>query len=163
MRTARLAMHASLTVTTNFSAAHRLARPDLDRDTNSQVYGKCARPNGHGHDYRLEVTVTGEVDARVGTIVDLGVLNELLRVHVVEPLDHRFLNKDIEHFATTVPTAENIALYLRDILQTAMPSIGVSLQRLKLHESPNNACEVFATIAPGAEGDRETSESLAVV
>ncbi|MGD1901671.1 MAG: 6-pyruvoyl tetrahydropterin synthase family protein [Geitlerinemataceae cyanobacterium] len=155
-------MHASLTVTMNFSAAHRLARPDLDPATNSKVYGKCARPNGHGHDYKLEVTVTGEVDDRVGTIVDLGVLNDLLRVRVIDLFDHRFLNKDIEHFATTVPTAENIALHIRNILQAELPSIGVALQRIKLHESPNNACEVFATITPQTETDRETTESLAL-
>lgn len=140
-------MQASLTVTTNFSAAHRLARPDLDDHTNRTIYGKCARPNGHGHDYLLEVTVVGDVDERTGMAVELGALHELLRTEVIEPFDHHFLNKDVEYFATTVPTAENIAIYIRNILQAQLPRLGVALQRIKLHESPNNACEVFATLA----------------
>jgi 6-pyruvoyltetrahydropterin/6-carboxytetrahydropterin synthase len=155
-------MQASLTVTTNFSAAHRLARPDLDYDTNRTVYGKCARPNGHGHDYLLEVTVVGEVDDRTGMAVELGALHELLRAEVIEPFDHHFLNKDVEYFATTVPTAENIAIYIRNILQAKLPSLGVALQRIKLHESPNNACEVFATAAIEPEHQQAVRESLAI-
>jgi 6-pyruvoyltetrahydropterin/6-carboxytetrahydropterin synthase len=155
-------MQASLTVTTNFSAAHRLARPDLDYDTNSAVYGKCARPNGHGHDYVLEVTVVGDVDDRTGMAVELGALHDLIRVEVIDPFDHHFLNKDVEYFATTVPTAENIAIYIRNILQAKLPSLGVALQRIKLHESPNNACEVFATAAIEPESLQTARESLVI-
>jgi len=156
-------MQASLTVTTHFSAAHRLARPDLDDDINRAVYGKCARPNGHGHDYLLEVTVVGEVDERTGMAVELGALHELLRTEVIEPFDHHFLNKDVEYFATTVPTAENIAIYIRNILQAQLPRLGVSLQRIKLHESPNNACEVFATVPIKPTSVPATSVVLAIV
>ena len=69
-------MEATLTVQTHFSAAHRLALPDLSFEENSEIYGKCARPNGHGHNYHLEVSVTGEMDNRTGMIVDLGALQK---------------------------------------------------------------------------------------
>jgi len=141
-------MQASLTISKTFSCAHRLARPDLDDDTNRNVYGKCARPNGHGHDYHLEITVMGEVDDRTGMVVELGALHDLLDREIVDRFDHHFLNHDIPYFANTVPTAENIAIYIRNLLQTTLPQLGIALQRVKLHESPNNACEVFAVVAP---------------
>ena len=71
-------MEATLSIQTHFSAAHRLARPDLSFEENSEIYGKCARPNGHGHNYHLEVSVTGEIDARTGMIVDLGDLQKVI-------------------------------------------------------------------------------------
>ncbi|PPT05426.1 6-pyruvoyl tetrahydrobiopterin synthase [Geitlerinema sp. FC II] len=136
-------MQASLTVSTHFSAAHRLARPDLDYDTNCGIYGKCARPHGHGHDYHLDVTVRGTIDPRTGMVVELGALHGVLQEVVIEPLDHRFLNKDIPYFADRVPTAEHIAIYIRDILQEPLRQLGVTLEKVKLYESPNNSCEVY--------------------
>ncbi|MBP0001169.1 MAG: 6-carboxytetrahydropterin synthase [Cyanobacteria bacterium SID2] len=138
-------MEASLTVSTHFSAAHRLARPDLDYDTNCGIYGKCARPHGHGHNYHLDVTVRGKIDARTGMVVELGTLHQVLKDVVVEPLDHRFLNKDIPYFAKVVPTAENIAIYIRHRLLEPLQGLGVDLEKVKLYESPNNSCEVYAT------------------
>lgn len=136
-------MEAYLSVKTHFSAAHRLALPDLSYEDNCEIYGKCARPNGHGHNYHLEVTVKGEIHPRTGMIVDLVALQTLIDDLVVEPLDHTFLNKDIPYFATTVPTAENIAVYIRQALQLPIASIGATLHKIKLIESPNNSCEVY--------------------
>ncbi|PMB41671.1 6-pyruvoyl tetrahydropterin synthase, partial [Fischerella thermalis CCMEE 5319] len=99
-------MEAYLSVSTHFSAAHRLAHPDLSDQDNFEIYGKCARPNGHGHNYHLEVTVKGEIDPRTGMIVDLGAFNQVIEDYVVEPFDHTFLNKDISYFSEVVPTAE---------------------------------------------------------
>ncbi|MEO1133422.1 MAG: 6-carboxytetrahydropterin synthase [Cyanobacteria bacterium J06639_1] len=136
-------METTLTLRTHFSAAHRLARPDLSQEENSEIYGLCARPHGHGHNYFLDVTVIGEMDARTGMVVDLGQLQEVLDREVVKPFDHTFLNKDVEYFASVVPTAENIALRIRDLLTLPIRELGVKLHAIKLEESPNNSCEVY--------------------
>lgn len=138
-------MEAYLTVSTHFSAAHRLARPDLSFAENSQIYGKCARPHGHGHNYHLEVTVKGELDPRTGMIVDLAALQQIIEEQVIEPFDHNFLNKDVPYFAEVVPTAENIAIYIRELLRHPIQEIGAQLHKIKLIESPNNSCEVYCT------------------
>lgn len=136
-------MEASLTVKTHFSAAHRLALPELSLEENTEIYGKCARINGHGHNYHLEVTVIGGIDARTGMIVDLGELQKIIDEYVVEPFDHTFLNKDIPYFTQTVPTAENIAFYIAQLLQQPIKEIGAELDKIKLIESPNNSCEIY--------------------
>ncbi|MBR8831275.1 MAG: hypothetical protein N5P05_001537 [Chroococcopsis gigantea SAG 12.99] len=136
-------MEATLTVKTHFSAAHRLALPELTLEQNSEIYGKCARVNGHGHNYHLEISVIGEIDARTGMIVDLGDLQNLVDELVVEPFDHTFLNKDIPYFASVVPTAENIALHIAQLLQEPVVRLGVELDKVKLIESPNNSCEIY--------------------
>jgi 6-pyruvoyltetrahydropterin/6-carboxytetrahydropterin synthase len=138
-------MEAYLTLSTHFSAAHRLAHPQLSYDQNCEIYGKCARPNGHGHNYHLEVTVKGEIDPRTGMIVDLGALQKVIDDYVVEPFDHTFLNKDIPYFDQVVPTAENIAIYIRQLLQSPIQKVGAKLHKVKLIESPNNSCEVYCT------------------
>lgn len=135
-------MEATLTVKTHFSAAHRLAIPSLSFEENQEIYGKCARPNGHGHNYHLEVTVAGEIDARTGMLVDLGALQNVIDEYVVEPFDHTFLNKDIAYFAEVVPTAENIAVRIADLLRSPIQEIGAELDKIKLIESPNNSCEI---------------------
>lgn len=135
-------MEATLTVKTHFSAAHRLAIPSLSFEENQEIYGKCARPNGHGHNYHLEVTVAGEIDARTGMLVDLGGLQSAIDEYVVEPFDHTFLNKDIPYFAEVVPTAENIAVRIADLLRSPIKALGAELDKIKLIESPNNSCEI---------------------
>ena len=137
-------MEAFLTIRTHFAAAHRLARPELSQDENEAIYGKCARPHGHGHNYLLDVTVRGRIDARTGMVADLAVLQQLVEDLVVEPFDHTFLNKDVAHFGQCVPTAENIALHIADLLQAPIATTGASLHKVRLQESPNNAAEVFA-------------------
>jgi 6-pyruvoyltetrahydropterin/6-carboxytetrahydropterin synthase len=139
-------MEAYLTVSTHFSAAHRLARPDLSFEKNCEIYGKCARPNGHGHNYHLEVTIKGEIDPRTGMTADLVEFQKAIDTYVVEPFDHTFLNKDIPYFATVVPTAENIAVHIRDLLRDPIRKIGAQLHKVKLIESPNNSCEVYCTV-----------------
>ena len=147
-------MEAYLTISTHFSAAHRLALPHLSYEENCEIYGKCARPHGHGHNYHLEVTVKGEIDSRTGMLADLGELQAAIDDHVVEPFDHTFLNKDIPYFGDVVPTAENIAVHIRDLLQNPIREVGAQLHKVKLIESPNNSAEVYCTPAgevPAAE------------
>tara|TARA_Y100001968_G_scaffold45599_1_gene35633 strand:+ start:10832 stop:11752 length:921 start_codon:yes stop_codon:yes gene_type:complete len=137
-------MEAYLTIKTHFAAAHRLAREDLSQDANEKIFGKCARPNGHGHNYLVDITVKGIINPRTGMICDLSALQRLVNDLVVEPFDHTFLNKDIPHFANCVPTAENIALHISDKLNAPIKAIGATLHKIKLQESPNNAAEVYS-------------------
>jgi 6-pyruvoyltetrahydropterin/6-carboxytetrahydropterin synthase len=141
---ATLPMEAFLSIRTHFAAAHRLARPELSQAENEAIYGKCARPHGHGHNYLLDVTVRGSIDPRTGMVCDLAQLQRLVEDLVVEPFDHTFLNKDVEHFAHCVPTAENIALHIADLLTQPIAATGARLHKVRLQESPNNAAEVFA-------------------
>lgn len=138
-------MEAYLTISTHFSAAHRLARPDLSYEKNCEIYGKCARPNGHGHNYHLEVTIKGEIAPQTGMIADLVAFQKAVDDYVVEPFDHTFLNKDVPYFEKVVPTAENIAVHIRDLLVQPIQDIGAKLHKVKLIESPNNSCEVYYT------------------
>ncbi|MFL0748249.1 MAG: 6-pyruvoyl tetrahydropterin synthase family protein [Prochlorococcus sp.] len=154
------AMDAYLTIRTHFAAAHRLARAELSKEENERIYGKCARPHGHGHNYLLDVTVRGEVNPRTGMLCDLVALQNLVNDLVVEPFDHTFLNKDVSHFASCVPTAENIALHISDCLVTPIREIGAHLHKVRLQESPNNAAEVYAE-APKLESMPEALQAVA--
>lgn len=155
-------MEAFLSIRTHFAAAHRLARPELSAAENDTIYGKCARPHGHGHNYLLDVTVRGAIDPRTGMVCDLAELQGIVQELVVEPFDHTFLNKDVEHFATCVPTAENIALHIVDLLTAPIAATGARLHKVRLQESPNNAAEVFAE-TPQLEMRPHALEVLAAV
>lgn len=133
-----------ITRVVGFSAAHRYHSDALSEEENRRVFGKCHRPHGHGHNYRLEVTVGGAVDPVTGMVMNLADLDALLREKVVEPLDHSFLNYDVEHFARAVPTCENIVLWLRSILGPALADIGITLRHLRLYESDTLFAEVEA-------------------
>ncbi|KGG18197.1 MULTISPECIES: 6-pyruvoyl trahydropterin synthase family protein [unclassified Prochlorococcus] len=137
-------MEAYITIKSHFAAAHRLAREELSQAENEAIYGKCARTNGHGHNYLVEITVKGNINSRTGMICDLGSLQQLVEDLVVEPFDHTFLNKDIKHFSNCVPTAENIALHISDKLKYPIQEIGASLHKVRLQESPNNAAEIYS-------------------
>ncbi len=131
----------------HFSAAHVLARPDWSAEQNRAVYGKCANPSGHGHNYVLEVTVRGDVDPQSGRIVPVERLDALVARRVLEALDHRFLNRDVPEFASEVPTAENIARFAwRALKGEVSPAV---LDRVRLLETANNFVEYCE------EGERE--------
>ncbi|MGJ3252059.1 MAG: 6-pyruvoyl trahydropterin synthase family protein [Elainellaceae cyanobacterium] len=151
-------MEAYLTISTHFSAAHRLALPHLSLDENFEIYGKCARVHGHGHNYHLEVTIKGEMAPRTGMIADLVEFQNAVDEHVVDPFDHTFLNKDIPYFETVVPTAENIAIHIRDLLENPIRQIGAQLYKVKLIESPNNSCEVYGAAATSTPNAMQTPE-----
>ena len=136
-------MESLLTVQTHFNAAHRLAKDEISLSENKKIYGKCARVNGHGHNYFLDVTVRGKIDPRTGMICDLTSLQTIIDDLIVEQFDHTFLNKDIEYFKTCVPTCENIALHIADILSSPIKNIGANLNKIRLQESPNNAAEIY--------------------
>jgi len=156
-------MEAFLTVSTHFSAAHRLARPDLSFEKNCEIYGKCARPNGHGHNYHLEVTIKGEIDPETGMLADLVAFEKAIEDYVTEPFDHTFLNKDIPYFEKVVPTAENIAVHIRDLLEQPICNIGAQLYKIKLIESPNNSCEVYGSCVSDAVAMKMREPDMAIV
>lgn len=126
---------ASLTRAVRFSAAHRYWRPDWTEAENRRVFGACANPVGHGHDYVLEVTVRGAVDPDTGFSADLGALDAMLRREVVEPLDHQHINHAVAAFREggRIPTCENLLAWLWDRIAPAVPG-GAQLQRLRLRE-----------------------------
>jgi 6-pyruvoyltetrahydropterin/6-carboxytetrahydropterin synthase len=131
----------ALTRRYRFPAAHVLRSERFSDEENRRVYGKCAHPNGHGHDYGLEVTVTGPLDARTGAIVPVAELDELVRRRVLERLGHRLLNDD-PWFAESVPTAENIAQAVRGELDAALAERGAArVTRVRLQETRRNAFE----------------------
>lgn len=156
-------MQAYLTVSAHFSAAHRLAIPHLSYEENSEIYGKCARPHGHGHNYQVEVTVKGDIDPRTGMLVDLVALQAAIAQRVTEPFDHTFLNKDVPYFSEVVPTAENIVIRICELLRRPIRELGVTLHKVKLIESPNNSAEVFAEEAEKSAATSDKVPSLAAV
>lgn len=114
--------NASLTRAVEFPAGHRYHRPDWDTARNEAAFGACSRAPGHGHNYRVEVTVRGEIDAETGMVVDLTTLDRLLRDLVLEPMDHAFLN-DLPEFADgRVPTTENLARVVWERITPALPA-----------------------------------------
>ncbi len=124
-----------LTRAYSFSAAHRLADPARGEAENRAIYGKCANPQPHGHDYRFEVTVAGEPDPRTGLVADLGALDRVVEREVVAPFDHRYLNAEIPPFDHVVPTAERIAERIWELLA---PSVA-ALARIVVYETPRSA------------------------
>lgn len=157
------AMDAYLTISTHFSAAHRLALPTLSYEENLEIYGKCARPHGHGHNYHLEITVKGSINPRTGMIADLAEVQQAIEDHVIEPFDHTFLNHDIAYFADVVPTAENIAVHIRDLLRDPIAHTGAALHKVKLIESPNNSAEVYCGVEQTSTHLSQLQTELAAV
>ena len=121
-----------LTRKCEFSASHVYHNPDFTPEENSRVFGKCNNPNGHGHNYTLEVTVEGEVDANSGFVVDLKELKEILNREIMDTLDHRHLNKEVAEFATEIPTTENVAVWIWRRLEKKMKN--ARLHRVRLFE-----------------------------
>jgi 6-pyruvoyltetrahydropterin/6-carboxytetrahydropterin synthase len=126
-----------------FSASHVCRNPELSDDENRRIYGLSANPNGHGHNYVVEVSVRGEPDPVTGMVLDLKELKQILNRQVVEPYDHRFLNYEVPPFDRIVPTAENIA---RDIWQRIEPHITNGRNRLhsvRVYETPDLYVDYF--------------------
>jgi len=127
-----------LTRKAEFSASHLYHNPQFSAEENRRIFGKCNNPNGHGHNYVLEVTVKGQVDATTGFVVDLKLLKDLMHQEVLDALDHRFLNKEIPEFFTLIPTTENLALVCWQRLVPKL--ITAQLHRVRIYETP----ELFA-------------------
>lgn len=103
-----------------FNAAHRLFRKEWSDEKNSAVFGKCSNPNFHGHNYTLEVWIDGEVNPETGFVIDLKLLKSIILENVIERFDHRNLNLDCSEFAGIIPTTENIARVIWNILRSKL-------------------------------------------
>ncbi len=124
-----------LTRKAEFSASHYYHNPEFTAEENKRIFGKCNNPNGHGHNYTLEVTVKGAVDRRSGFVVDLKELKEIMNREVIEALDHRFLNKEVAEFAQSIPTTENLAISIWNRLK---PKLRLAeLHRIRVYETPD--------------------------
>ncbi len=104
-------------VKTTFSAAHRLYKPELSDEDNALLYGKCSNPNGHGHNYDLEVAVAGEIDASTGMVINFYEVTRLVDELIHDKVDHRNLNTDVDFMRGLIPTAENMALKFWEVLE----------------------------------------------
>ena len=123
----------------NFNSAHRLNNPMFDEKTNAEVFGLCNNPNYHGHNYDLIVQVTGYPDPETGYVIDTKKLSDLIKVEVLARFDHKNLNLDTTFFATTNPSAENIAVVIYELLRT---KINLTLDlKIRLYETERNFVE----------------------
>lgn len=122
-----------------FSASHRLHNAELSEEENERIFDKCNNYYGHGHNYVLEVIVAGEVDPKTGYVIDLKHLKEIVRENVINKVDHKYLNYDVEFMKGVIPTAENITVQIWNQLVDKIPN--GTLYSVKLYESENNYVE----------------------
>jgi len=122
-----------------FSAAHRLFNPAWSDQKNNAVFGKCNNPNGHGHNYDVEVTVAGDPPAETGMVIDLKKLADIIDAEIIERVDHKNMNVDVDFMRGTIPTAENMAVAFWKILAPKITE--GKLFAIKLYESGNNVVE----------------------
>lgn len=123
----------------HFNAAHRLHNPAKSEDWNRQMYGLCNSPNWHGHNYRLEVTVGGEIDPETGYVIDLGVLKKVLEEEIASHCDHKNLNLDVPFLNGVIPSTENLAVIFWRRLEAKIPR--GKLHAIKLFETERNWVE----------------------
>ena len=123
----------------HFNAAHRLHNKNWTNEKNQKIFGKCNYQNYHGHNYELIVSVTGEINPETGYVIDMGELKKIIKNEVEERLDHKNLNLDVPHFSNTIPSAENICIYIYDILRDNIDS--QFKLSVRLYETPRNFVE----------------------
>lgn len=121
-----------------FSASHICRNPALTEAENQSLFGAEANPEGHGHNFVLEVTLDGDPDPVTGMVFDLKRLKDILEREVVGPMDHRFLNYEVKPFDQVIPTTENIAIEIWNRLARAISETGVRLHAVRLYETPDH-------------------------
>ena len=126
-----------------FNAAHKLFNPNWTDEKNEKVFGKCSNKNWHGHNYELFVTVEGTVDPDTGYVIDLKILSDIIKRKVVDKMDHRNLNLEVDFMKDTITTAENIAIKIFEELEVDIQSTGNKLHCIKLYETENNYVEYY--------------------
>ncbi len=119
-----------------FCASHRLYNPEFSDEKNAEVFGLCNNPNGHGHNYVMEVTVKGEVFPETGMVLDLKALKKLVNEEIILKVDHKNLNVDVPFLSNIIPTAENLAIQFWEVLESRLSS--GQLYEIKLYESERN-------------------------
>lgn len=122
-----------------FAASHRLYNKNFSDEKNGEIYGKCSNPNGHGHNYVLEVVVRGEINEETGYLIDLKTLKKIILDEVVHKLDHQNLNLDVDFLKDVIPSSENICIAIWKQLENKLPA--GELYSVKLYETENNYVE----------------------
>jgi len=125
----------------HFSASHRVHNPNWSDEKNIEIYGKCANPNGHGHNYILEVTVAGENNPEIGFVMDLKELNDIVENELMSKVDHRNFNIDVDFMNGVNPTTENIVVKFWERLESKVNTAARKLHSLKLFETEKNIVE----------------------
>ncbi len=119
--------------TFEFSASHRYWRDEWSNEKNKQEFGKCVSPYGHGHNYELHVTVGGNINPKTGMIVNLTILKEQVK-KIVDQFDHKYLNLDTPYFKNKIPTTENLAITIFELIEKELAKEKYSLQKIRLYE-----------------------------
>ena len=132
-----------LTRRERFSAAHRLFQPDLTNEENQKKYGQCANPNWHGHNYVIWVTIKGEIKNDFGYVVDMKEISNILQKKVIDKLDHKNINTEVEFMKDKIASTENIAIGIWNEIEAEIKHLGVDLHSVKLEETENNSVEYF--------------------
>ena len=138
-----------------FSASHVCRLPHLNDQENREIFGEESNPNGHGHNYILEVTLEGEPDPVTGMVIDLKQVKAILEEEVVEPMDHRFLNYEVPPFDRTVPTTANLAQEIWRRLTLRFDSATLQVARVRLHETADLSVEVTREASPDLVAEEE--------
>ena len=127
----------------HFNAAHKVYNPEWDDAKNMEVFGGCANPNWHGHNYVLYVTVKGEISKETGFVVDLKKLSNLIRLHIIDKVDHKNFNLDVPFLKDVLPSTENVVKTFWSILDKPISELGCKLHSIKLQETENNYAEYY--------------------
>lgn len=127
----------------NFSAAHKLFLPHLSTTENTALFGACASPNWHGHNYVLEITVSGPIDNRTGMIINLNTLKDFIQKSIINELDHKNLNLDVAWLKDCNPTLENLAVSIYNRINVKLKEFNLILVSVKLQETDNNWCTYY--------------------
>jgi len=138
-------MIVHLTRRERFNAAHRLFRKDWSDEKNFRVYGKCSNPNWHGHNYELFITVKGEMDTEKGYLIDLKEISRIIKSRVIDQLDHKNINIEVDFMKDKIASTENIAIGIWEQLNPEFEKLGIQLHRVKLMETENNYIEFFGS------------------
>ena len=126
-----------------FSAAHRLARNEWSNEKNTEVFGKCANPNWHGHNYILWVTVKGEVNQETGFVTNLSDVSNIVKRYVLDKVDHKNLNEDVDFMKGKLSSTETLAIEIWKQIQIPMKELGCTLHCIKVQETEKNFVEYF--------------------
>lgn len=126
-----------------FNAAHRVSREEWSDEKNYEVFGKCSNKNWHGHNFDLFVTVKGEVNPQTGFVINLKELSEILKDRVIEKIDHKNLNIDVDFMQGLMTSTENLAIQIWKQIERPISEIGGQLHSVKVYESENNFVEYF--------------------
>jgi 6-pyruvoyltetrahydropterin/6-carboxytetrahydropterin synthase len=126
-----------------FNAAHRVFKEDWSDNKNLEVYGKCSNPNWHGHNYALYVTVKGNIHPDFGYVADLKSVSEIIRKRIIEKIDHKNINLEVDFMKGRIASTENMAIAIWEELEVPIRQLGAELHCIKLEETENNFVEYY--------------------